>query len=165
MVNTKQILVVGLVIVLMGALLAQPIKGLVDKNKGETSATAESSSSSKYNLESVSAMAKQGVNASLAQDISAIEAQVAKAEGEAKVTLLQQLAAKWDDVAKPIPQGFIYEEMANISPKLEYWLKAGDAFRTVVIVKRIDLRFYLLQHSLDLLPLPRVIGQYPTLDC
>ncbi|MFZ4862372.1 tetratricopeptide repeat protein [Sphingobacterium sp. Mn56C] len=129
MVNTKQILVVGLVIVLMGALLAQPIKGLVDKNKGETSATAESSSSSKYNLESVSAMAKQGVNASLAQDISAIEAQVAKAEGEAKVTLLQQLAAKWDDVAKPIPQGFIYEEMANISPKLEYWLKAGDAFR------------------------------------
>ncbi|MGE8430062.1 MAG: tetratricopeptide repeat protein, partial [Sphingobacterium sp.] len=43
--------------------------------------------------------------------------------------LLQQLANKWDDVAKPAPQAFIYEEMAKVSPKFEYWLKAGNAYR------------------------------------
>ncbi|TDQ75985.1 tetratricopeptide repeat protein [Sphingobacterium yanglingense] len=129
MLNTKQIIVIALVVVLMGGLLAQPIKGLVDKNKGATEATTEESSSSMYTLKSVSEIAKQSINSSLSQDISAIEAQVEKAEGEQKIALLEQLVTKWDDVAKPIPQGFIYQELAQLSPKFEYWLKAGDAFR------------------------------------
>ncbi|WP_164109775.1 MULTISPECIES: tetratricopeptide repeat protein [Sphingobacterium] len=128
MLNTKQIIVIVLVVVLMGGLLAQPIKGLVDKEQGKTEANAEEPSSM-YTLKSVSELAKQGINSSLSQDISAIEAQVEKAEGEQKVALLQQLVAKWDDVAKPIPQAFIYQELAQLSPKFDYWLKAGDAFR------------------------------------
>src|SRR5690606_36897836 len=40
------------------------------------------------------------------------------------------LAQKWDDLAKYAPQGFVYEEMAKISPKFEYWLKSGDAYRS-----------------------------------
>jgi tetratricopeptide (TPR) repeat protein len=59
-----------------------------------------------------------------------LEAKVAAAEGEEKLTLLEELAKKWDDLAKDAPRGFIYEEMAKISPKFEYWLKAGDAFRS-----------------------------------
>lgn len=131
MLNTKQIVVIVVVVALMGGLLAQPIKGLVDKNKGGQETTSENSSSgsSMYNLKSASDLAKQSVNASLSQDISAIEAQVEKAEGSEKVALLEQLAQKWDDVAKPIPQGFIYQELAQLSPKFDYWLKAGDAFR------------------------------------
>ncbi|WP_164122516.1 MULTISPECIES: tetratricopeptide repeat protein [Sphingobacterium] len=128
MLNTKQIIVIVLVVVLMGGLLAQPIKGLVDKEQGKTEANAEEPSSM-YTLKSVSELAKQGINSSLSQDISAIEAQVEKAEGEQKVALLEQLVAKWDDVAKPIPQAFIYQELAQLSPKFDYWLKAGDAFR------------------------------------
>ncbi|QBQ39647.1 hypothetical protein E2P86_00080 [Sphingobacterium psychroaquaticum] len=129
MLNTKQIVVVVLVVALMGVLLARPIKGLVNENKeSATSATAEASST--YNFKSVSDVSKQGVDAGLTQEITALEEKVAKADGEEKISLLGQLAQKWDDLAKYAPQGFIYEEMAKISPKFEYWLKSGDAFRS-----------------------------------
>lgn len=129
MLNTKQIIVSVSVIALMGALLVQPIKGLVDKNEDSTTANTETEATSMYNLQSVSELSKQSINSSLAQAITAIETQVEKAEGVEKMNLLQDLANKWDDVAKPIPQGFIYKEMATITPKIEYWLKSGDAFR------------------------------------
>lgn len=128
MLNTKQIVVVVVVVVMIGALLAQPIKGLVDKQEENTTAAADDASSM-YTLKSVSELAKQGINATLAQDISAIEQQAETAQGEQKVTLLQSLANKWEDLAKPIPQGFIYKEMAETTPTLDYWVKSGDAFR------------------------------------
>lgn len=128
MLNTKQIVVIVVVVVMIGALLAQPIKGLVDKQEQNTTAATEDASSM-YNLKSVSELAKQGVNASLAQEISSIEEQVEAASQEEKVTLLQTLADKWEDLAKPIPQGFIYKEMAESTPTLDYWVKSGDAFR------------------------------------
>lgn len=129
MLNTKQIVVIVLVIVLMAGLLAQPIKGLVNKEQGTAETATDKSSSAMYTMKSVSELAKQGINSSLSQDISAIEAQAEKAEGQEKVALLEQLVTKWDDVAKPIPQAFIYQELAQLSPKFDYWLKAGDAFR------------------------------------
>lgn len=128
MLNTKQIVVIVVVVVMIGALLAQPIKGLVDKQEQNTTAAAEDASSI-YNLKSVSELTKQGVNASLAQEISSIEQQVENASGEEKVSLLQTLANKWEDLAKPIPQGFIYKEMAESKPTMDYWVKSGDAFR------------------------------------
>lgn len=128
MLNTKQIVVVVVVVVMIGALLAQPIKGLVDKQEENTTAAADDASSM-YTLKSVSELAKQGINATLAQDISAIEQQAETAQGEQKVTLLQSLANKWEDLAKPIPQGFIYKEMAETTPTLDFWVKSGDAFR------------------------------------
>lgn len=129
MLKTKQIIVVVLVLVVVGALLVQPIKGLVDKEDNATASQAESKPSSMFTLESVSELSKQGLNSNLVQDIAALEAKVAKAEGEEKLSLYSELVKKWDDVAKPIPQGFIYQEMAKLSPKFEYWLGAGDAFR------------------------------------
>ncbi|MCI0921539.1 tetratricopeptide repeat protein [Sphingobacterium rhinopitheci] len=129
MLKTKQIVVVLLVLVLIGTLFARPIKGLVDKDDESSSSNTAENSSSAYNLESVSELSKQGVNASLLQDIFALETKVAKAEGEEKIALYGELAKKWDDLAKPIPQGFIFQEMAKISPKFEYYLNAGDAFR------------------------------------
>ncbi|WP_343320831.1 tetratricopeptide repeat protein [Sphingobacterium multivorum] len=128
MAKTKQIIVIGSVVALVAVLLAQPIKGLVNKEK-QTAAASESKPSNEVNLENISSMTKQGLDASLVKEISDIEGQVAKASGEDKIKLLQQLADKWDDVAKPAPQAFIYEEMAKVSPKFEYWLKAGNAYR------------------------------------
>ncbi|TJZ59836.1 hypothetical protein FAZ15_13140 [Sphingobacterium olei] len=128
MLNTKQIVVIVFIVVLMGVLLARPIKGLVDGEK-DTAAASSNSAESMYNLKNVSDIAKQSINTSLAQDIAKIEAKVEGAEGEAKVALLQELANKWDDLAKAAPQGFIYAEMAKITPKFDYWLKAGDAYR------------------------------------
>jgi len=126
--NTKQIIVIVIVVVLMGGLLARPIKGLVDENNG-SSESASTSSSSAFNLQSVSEITKQSINASLAQEITALEERLTEVSGDEKLALLEQLAQKWDDLAKFAPQGFIYEEMAEISPKFEYWLKAGDAYR------------------------------------
>lgn len=128
MAKTKQIIVIGAVVALVAVLFAQPIKGLVDKEK-QTAAASESKPSNEVNLENISSMTKQGLDASLVKEISDIEAQVAKASGEDKIKLLQQLANKWDDVAKPAPQAFVYEEMAKVSPQFEYWLKAGNAYR------------------------------------
>lgn len=128
MAKTKQIIVIGSVVALVAVLLGQPIKGLVNKEK-QTAAASESKPSNEVNLENISSMTKQGLDASLVKEISDIEGQVAKASGEDKIKLLQQLANKWDDVAKPAPQAFIYEEMAKVSPKFEYWLKAGNAYR------------------------------------
>lgn len=128
MAKTKQIIVIGSVVALVAVLLAQPIKGLVNKEK-QTAAASESKPSNEVNLENISSMTKQGLDASLVKEISDIEGQVAKASGEDKIKLLQQLADKWDDVAKPAPQAFVYEEMAKVSQKFEYWLKAGNAYR------------------------------------
>ncbi|MFD1769179.1 tetratricopeptide repeat protein [Sphingobacterium suaedae] len=127
--NTKQLIVIVIVVVLMGALLARPIKGLVTEDKG-AKASATSTSSSAFNFQSVSDITKQSINASLAQEITALEEKAANADGDEKLALLDQLAKKWDDLAKYAPQGFIFEEMAKISPKFEYWLKAGDAYRS-----------------------------------
>lgn len=127
MLNTKQIVVVAAVIVMIGALLAQPIKGLVDTH--EQNQEASSDASSVYNLSSVSEMIKQSLSPALAGEISAVEKQLESAQGEQKLSLLQTLADKWEDVAKPIPQGFIYKEIAQAKPSLENWLKSGDAFR------------------------------------
>lgn len=129
MLKAKQIIVITLVLVLIGTLLAQPIKGLVDKKENSTASRADNTSKSQYTLETVSEMSKQGLNTNLAQDIASLESKVNAAEGEQKVALYAELAQKWDDVARPIPQGFIYKEMATITPKYEYWLSAGDAFR------------------------------------
>ena len=125
--NTKQIVVIVLVLALMGGLLARPISGLVEKdNSAEAS---EAAGNAMYNLQSISDISKQSINPSIAQEISSVEEQVAQADGDDKLALLQDLAQKWDDVEKSAPQGFIYAEMAEISPKFEYWLKSGDAFR------------------------------------
>jgi tetratricopeptide (TPR) repeat protein len=118
-------------VVLVGVLLVQPIKGLVDKTDAtSTEASASEMGASPYTSQVISDMSKQSINAALAQQITDLEKEVGQAEeGEAKLELLQQLANKWDDIAKPIPQGYIYEEMAQQNPTVTYWLKAGDAYR------------------------------------
>ncbi|MFC3197174.1 tetratricopeptide repeat protein [Parapedobacter deserti] len=125
--RTKQIAAVALTISLMGFLLAQPIKGLVNEDKSDA---ANTGASQLVTLESVSQQAKQGLNANIIKDISDIERQLQAASDTEKVSLLQQLASKWDDVNRPAPLGFVYEELANLESRFEYWLNAGNAYRT-----------------------------------
>src|SRR5690606_4241340 len=128
--NTKQIVVIAVVVVLIGVLLVQPIKGLVDKNEGATTEAAADGTSSKYTLAAVSEMSKQSINAAWAQEITDLERTIEQTESaDEKLTLMLQLADKWDDVAKPIHQGFIYEEITTEKPTVEYRLKSVDAYR------------------------------------
>ena len=125
--KTKQIVVITAIVVVMGLLLSQPIKGLVNEDKV---ATAADGASSQLTMENVSLQAKQGLNASIIQEITSIESRLPDASDDEKIDLLKQLAVKWDDVNKPEPQGFVYEELATLDPQqFDYWLKAGDAYR------------------------------------
>lgn len=124
--RTKQVVAITSIVVLMGFLLAQPIKGLVNENN----ATSGSATGPQVTLELVSQKAKEGLNPSIIEEISAIETAVQRADGDEKRALLQQLATKWDDVNKPAPLGFIYEELAQLDGQFDDWLKAGDAYRT-----------------------------------
>lgn len=112
----------------MGLLLAQPIKGLVTEPQAEETASS-GGGMRMFTMEDVSAMSKQGINPTLADEISKLEGQLAGSEGEDRIAILEQIAQKWDDLAKFAPQGFVYEEMAKTNPKFEYWLQAGDAYR------------------------------------
>ncbi len=130
--NTKkiQIIVVAAVVLIMGFLVLRPVKGLVDQEK-DTAGAAESSAApaQQVNLSTASEAAKRGLNPSLLAEITDLEAKAEKADGQEKVDFYQQLANKWNDVEKFAPQALLYEEMAKISPKFDYWLKAGNAYR------------------------------------
>jgi len=125
--RTKQIVVISTVILIMGVLLTQPIKGLVNEEKA--AAPASGGTSSQLTLEEVSAQAKRALNPSIIQEISSLESQLQDASDDGKIDVLKQLATKWDDVNEPAPEGFVYEELAKLEPQFDYWLKAGDAYR------------------------------------
>lgn len=129
--NTKQIqIVVAVVVVLiMGFLFARPVKGLVTKNEDTAAATQEEAAADQFTLSSVSEASKRGLNPAIVTEITDLEKKADQASGQDKIAVYQILADKWNDVEKAVPQGFIYEDMATISPKFEYWLKAGNAYR------------------------------------
>lgn len=129
--NAKQIqiAVVAAVVLVMGFLLLKPVKGLVDEEDKSTAASASEAPADQYSFTTVSDAAKRSLNPSIANEITELESQLANVEGAEKLPVYQQLADKWDDVDEAIPQGFAYEEMANIDSKFEYWLKAGDSYR------------------------------------
>ncbi|WP_036601688.1 tetratricopeptide repeat protein [Olivibacter sitiensis] len=123
----KQIIVVSLTVVLVGVLMAQPIKGLIKKQEAEHTAQ-EQAGQPLVDLAAVSQVAKQGLNASLSKQISDLEDKLQDAKGEERLSLLRQLAGKWDDVNQNAPLGFVYEDIAKEEPSYSNWLKAGDAF-------------------------------------
>lgn len=125
--RTKQIVVISLVVVLVGVLFAQPIKGLVKKEEAEHTAE-EQTGQSLVDMAYVSQISKQRLNASLAKQISDLESQLATAEGEQRSDVLKQLARKWDDVNENAPLGFAYEALAKEEPSYSNWLNAGNAF-------------------------------------
>ncbi|QBR10768.1 MULTISPECIES: tetratricopeptide repeat protein [unclassified Sphingobacterium] len=129
--NTRQIqIVVALVVVIiMGFLLVRPVKGLVTKEETAAAATEQGAAADDFTLSSVSEASKRGLNPAIVSEITDLEKKADKASGEEKIAIYQQLADKWNDVEKAVPQGFIYEDMATISPKFDYWLKAGNAYR------------------------------------
>jgi len=159
--KTKQIIVIALVVVLMGVLMAQPIKGLVKRDKAEQEQQTNTSTDTEaINLASVSSVAKQGLNASLVKEITDLEAALPASNGEERINLLKKLAGHWDDLAKPAPLGFSYEEISKLEPTYDNWLKAGDAFTaayenlqdTLVAPALIEHAQQAYQKALDLNP-------------
>lgn len=131
MIQKKQIILIVAVLAIMGALIAQPIKGLVDKTQGEADATAAAQGADvAEDLLSISEAFKSGINSDLANSITSLEEQLEKAgNDEEKSSILLEIAEKWGDLNKFAPQAFAYEEIAEISPTYENWMRAGKTFQ------------------------------------
>jgi tetratricopeptide (TPR) repeat protein len=129
MVKKQQFIVIGSIVILMGLLLSLEIKGLVKPTEqNDASGSAASSATQTISIESVSTIAKQGIDANLAQEITAMEARLKNAGGAEKIALQKDLAQKWDDVAQPAPAALYYEAVAQAEITFENWLKAGNLF-------------------------------------
>lgn len=128
MLKGKQITVIGLVVVLMALLLSLNIKGLVKGDSQHTGgeAAAETPAASNLSIESVSATAKQTLDANLSRQITELENSLKSASGAQKTELQKQLAQKWDDVNEPAPAGLYLEAVAESEPNFSNWIKAGD---------------------------------------
>lgn len=124
-----QIVVVAAVVLVMGFLLLKPVKGLVDEEDQSAASSTSEVAADQYDFAAVSEAAKRGLNPAIANEITELESQLEKVKDDEKVALYQQLADKWNDVDKAIPQAFAYEEMAGMDSSFEYWLKAGDSYR------------------------------------
>lgn len=129
MLKTKQIVVIGSVVVLMGVLLSSNIQGLV-KPKEQRSVNPETSAAVAVpvTVESVSATAKESLNANLAQQVTELENALKNASEQEQPALHKQLAQKWDDVNQPGPGAFYYEQIALIENTYPNWIKVGDRF-------------------------------------
>lgn len=128
MINTKQIVVIAGVVVLMGFILLQPVKSLTKEEPVATEGAAATAVTDQFSLESVSQIAKQSLSANLSKEITDLEAQLNAASDADKLPLYKELAQHWLDVNQPMPVAFIYEEIAQQEPSLENWVKTGDLF-------------------------------------
>ncbi|WP_276360047.1 tetratricopeptide repeat protein [Daejeonella sp. H1SJ63] len=130
MLNRKQIVVIGSVVILMGILLSLDIQGLVkpEENASASSAVPAAAPVKAVSVEEVSETAKKTLNASLKKQVSDLEAMLKSASEGEKLNIQKQLAQQWDDVNQPTPAAFYYELIAEKEPDFDSWLKAGDKF-------------------------------------
>jgi len=132
MLQRKQIIVIGSVVVLMGLMLSLDIQGLVKPNEGAAAANAsgpaQTAKIKEVSLEDISLKSKESLNASLKKQISDLEAQLKSASESDKLSIEKQLAQQWDDVNQSTPAAFYYELIAEKEPNFDSWLKAGDKF-------------------------------------
>jgi tetratricopeptide (TPR) repeat protein len=114
----------------MGLLLSMDIKGLVKPKEGATESSHDAGQAQMpaLSLQSISETAKEGLNASIAEEITALEAKLNQAPASGKLAIQKQLAEKWDDVNQPAPQAFYYQMIAAKDSTYANWLKTGDLF-------------------------------------
>ncbi|MBK0384372.1 tetratricopeptide repeat protein [Pedobacter sp. SD-b] len=131
MLKSKQYILIASVGLLMVILYNLDIKGLVkpkDDRGMQTTATAAPEKISAVSYKSVSDVAKQSINASLASDIEKLEDKAKGASGAGLAAIQKQIAQKWDDLNQPAPAAFAYEAVAKLEPNYNNWIITGDRF-------------------------------------
>jgi tetratricopeptide (TPR) repeat protein len=131
-IRTKQIVIIGAVILLIAFLFTRDIAGLVKPKENTTSAPAAgemaAAPAKDIDLEEVSRTGKNLINNSLAKEIENLENSYKGASEDKKLPLAQNLAQKWDDVEQPIPSALYLEIIANKEKNLQNWINAGARF-------------------------------------
>jgi tetratricopeptide (TPR) repeat protein len=129
MLNSKQFIVVGSTVLLMGLMLSLDIQGLVKPKDGSAAAQASAPAPVKaITLEEVSTVSKQSLNANLNKQVTDLETALKGASEGEQAELQKKLAQQWDDVNQSAPAAFYYELIAEKTPAYATWLKAGDKF-------------------------------------
>jgi tetratricopeptide (TPR) repeat protein len=130
-IRSKQIIVIGAVLLLVVFLFTRDIKGLVKPKQETTGVPAGgqlTSASNVINLTTVSTAAKNSINANIAAEITTLENAYQNAADEEKVNAAKALAEKWDDVEQSVPSALYLEIIANKDRSLNNWLAAGGKF-------------------------------------
>lgn|SRR5690606_16066767 len=128
MLQTKQIIAIAGVVVLMVVLFLQPVRSLTKDDEATNVESASSGTADMFSLESVSEIAKQGLSGDLTKTIEEVEGELASASESEKLPAYKKLAALWQDVNKPMPAAYAYQQIAEKEPTLDNWLKTGDLF-------------------------------------
>jgi hypothetical protein len=120
MLNRKQIIVIGSVVVLMGLMLSLDIQGLIKPNEGagasNSSVQPQAAKVKEVSLEDVSTTAQLTLNASLKKLITDLEAQLKSSSESEKLSIQKKLAQQWDDINQSTPAAFYYELIAEKEP-------------------------------------------------
>jgi tetratricopeptide (TPR) repeat protein len=131
-IRTKQIVIIGAVVLLIAFLFTRDIAGLVKPKEDTTSAPATGEmapvAAKEIDLEEVSRTGKNLINTSLANEIKNLENTYKGASEDKKLPLAKNLAQKWDDVEQPIPSALYLEIIANKEKSLTNWLNAGARY-------------------------------------
>ncbi len=126
--RTTQIVIIAGIVLLVGFLFAQDIKGLVKPKEEAAAAMSQEPQAPGLSIADASATAKNLISNAAAKEFTLLETAYQKASGEEKVSQAKMLAQKWDDLEQAIPSALYLEEAANGQRSLENWVKAGDRF-------------------------------------
>lgn len=137
--RTTQIVIIAGIVLLVGFLFSQDIKGLKPKQEAASTEMPQEAQAPSLSIEEVSATAKNLISNAAAKELTSMESAYQKAKGEEKVLQAKSLAQKWDDLGQSIPSAFYLEDAAIGESTLKNWLKAGDKFLEVFDITRDSL--------------------------
>ncbi|GAB1464019.1 tetratricopeptide repeat protein [Pedobacter sp.] len=126
--RTTQIVIVASIVLLVGFLFSQDIKGLVKPKEEAAAVMPQETQTLGLSLTEASATAKNLVSNAAAKEFTSLETAYQKAEGENKISQAKVLAQKWDDLEQAIPSALYLEEVANGQPSLVNCVNAGARF-------------------------------------
>ena len=126
--RTTQIVIIAGIVLLVGFLFSQDIKGLVKPKDDATVGMPQEAATPGISLEEASATAKNLISNAAAKEFTSLESAFQKAKGEEKANQAKVLAQKWDDLEQAVPSALYLEEVAKQQASLQNWVKAGDRF-------------------------------------
>ena len=129
-IRSKQIIVIGAILLLGAFLFTRDIKGLVKPKEQTANVPAagqmQSDTPQPISLEEVSASGKTLISPNFAAEITSLENAFKTATDKAAAAKV--LAQKWDDVEQSAPSALYLEIVANQEKTLNSWLITGDRF-------------------------------------
>lgn len=126
--RTTQIVIIAGIVLLVGFLFSQDIKGLVKPKDDATVEMPQEATTPGVSLAEASATAKNLISNAAAKEFTSLESAFQKAQGEEKANQAKVLAQKWDDLEQAVPSALYLEEVAKEQSSLQNWVKAGDRF-------------------------------------